>query len=50
MARLPRLTSAGVQTNIPRSVDFAGLRGEAAVGQTISQTFDQMSDFLFKTA
>ena len=50
MARLPRLRSAGVQANIPRSVDFAGLRGEAAVGQTISQTFDQMSDFLFKTA
>ena len=50
MARLPRLRSAGVQANIPRSVDFAGLRGEAAVGQTISQTFDQMGEFLFKTA
>ena len=50
MARLPRLTRAGVQANIPRSVDFAGLRGEAAVGTTISQTFDQMSDFLYKTA
>tara|TARA_B100000123_G_scaffold226813_1_gene175755 strand:+ start:495 stop:3062 length:2568 start_codon:yes stop_codon:yes gene_type:complete len=50
MARLPRLRSAGVQAAIPRSVDFAGLRGEAAVGQTISQTFDQMSNFLYKTA
>jgi len=50
MARLPRLRSAGVQANVPRSVDFAGLRGEAAVGQAISQTFDQMSDFLNKTA
>lgn len=50
MARLPRLTSAGVQAVIPRSVDFAGFRGEAAVGTTMSQTFDQMSDFLYKTA
>ena len=31
MARLPRLRSAGVQAAIPRSVDFAGFRSEAAL-------------------
>tara|TARA_R100001443_G_scaffold51886_1_gene63689 strand:+ start:3990 stop:6524 length:2535 start_codon:yes stop_codon:yes gene_type:complete len=50
MARLPRYSGIGVQANIPRSVDYAGFRGEAAAGQAMSAAFDQMSGFLYKTA
>ena len=50
MARLPRYRGIGVQANIPRSVDYAGFRGEAAAGQAMSAAFDQMSGFLYKTA
>jgi hypothetical protein len=50
MARLPRYQRLGVTARQPRSIDFAGFREEANVGMAMSQTFDQMSKFLYERA
>lgn len=49
MARLPRYQRAGVRTRQPQAIEFAGLREQAQLGQQISRSFDQMSQFLYKT-
>lgn len=50
MARLPRYQRLGVRARQPQSIDFAGFREQANVGTAISRSFDQMSEFLYKTA
>jgi hypothetical protein len=50
MARLPRYQRLGVKARQPQSIDFAGFREQANVGTAISRSFDQMSEFLYKTA
>ena len=50
MAKLPRYQRLGVRARQPQNIDFAGFREQANVGTTISRSFDQMSDFLYKTA
>ena len=49
MARLPRYQRAGVRTRQPQAIEFAGLREQAQLGQQISRSFDQMSQFLYQT-
>lgn len=49
MARLPRYQRAGVRTRQPQAIEFAGIREQAQLGQQISRSFDQMSQFLYKT-
>ena len=48
MARLPKYQRAGVQAAQPGRIDFAAARESARLGQTISQTFERMSDFLYR--
>lgn len=48
MAELPKYQRAGVQAAQPGSIDFANYREGAKLGQTISQTVDRMSDFLYR--
>lgn len=50
MAKLPRYQRLGVRARQPQNIDFAGFREQANVGTAISRSFDQMSDFLYKTA
>lgn len=49
MARLPRYQRAGVRTRQPQAIEFAGIREQAQLGQQISRSFDEMSQFLYKT-
>lgn len=49
MARLPRYQRAGVRTRQPQAIEFAGIREQARLGQQISRSFDEMSQFLYKT-
>jgi hypothetical protein len=49
MARLPRYQRAGVRTRQPQAIEFAGIREQAQLGQQISRSFDQMSQFLYQT-
>jgi len=48
MARLPTYQRLGVRSAQPANVDFANFRENVRFGQTISQTVDQMSDFLYR--
>jgi len=49
MARLPRYQRAGVRARQPQSIDFAGFREQAQLGEQVSRSFDQMSQFLYQT-
>ena len=48
MAILPRYQRTGVRIAAPRELDFANLRESARLGQTVSQTVDRMSEFVYK--
>ena len=49
MARLPRYQRAGVRARQPQSIDLAGFREQAQLGEQVSRSFDQMSQFLYQT-
>ncbi len=48
MAILPRYQRTGVRIAAPRELDFANLREGARLGQTVAQTVDRMSEFVYK--
>lgn len=48
MARLPRYQRAGVRARQPQSIDLAGFREQAQLGEQVSRSFDQMSQFLYQ--
>jgi len=48
MAILPRYQRTGITTRQPGNIDFADVREQAKLSQTLSQQLDRMSDFAFK--
>lgn len=48
MARLPRYQRLGVRSRQISDIDYAGLREQAALGQTISAEFARMGEFVFE--
>lgn len=48
MAILPRYQRTGITTRQPGNIDFADVREQAKLSQSLSQQLDRMSDFAFK--
>jgi hypothetical protein len=48
MAKLPRYQRLGIRDRQPQNIDFASYREEAGASMAMSQTFDQMSQFLYR--
>ena len=50
MAILPRYQRTGITTRQPQNLDFADVREQAKLNQTLSQQLDRMSNFAFQKA
>jgi hypothetical protein len=48
MAKLPRYQRLGIRDRQPQNIDFASYREQAGASMAMSQTFDQMSQFLYR--